>query len=489
LFDFDTPVRRTAALAGVLMIFAAAAAAQPVRGFRQDQADLALATLSQARTQGLDPSGFRVDEATNLLHSAEPTQQARGQDLLRASLLAYAKSQHGGRVDRGKLPENWAIRPSPYDAAGELDQALAQDHLAAWVQDQPPPFEGYGRLLEARARYEAILAAGGWSVIPEGPSLKPGSKGPRVEALRRRLAVEDPATPAAQSQLYDKPLAEAVARAQARYGLNMDGAAGASTIAALNVSAEQRLNQIDVNLERWRWLPRSLPPDRLEVNIPAATLDAFQGGKISLSMRTIVGRPTGETPSFQADVETIVFYPPWNIPSTIARKEIWPKERKHPGYMAHERISVKSDGSLVQKPGPKNSLGLVKFDLPNPFTVYLHDTPSRSLFAKDVRTLSHGCMRLEKPYDLAKLLLKDDADWPAARIDSALQGGATIRAPLKTPTPVFVIYRSAFVDGQGQMNFRSDVYGWDEQLQGLLAAGGGGSGGLAKATLAPCGHG
>ncbi len=189
-----------------------------------------------------------------------------------------------------------------------------------------------------------------------------------------------------------------------------------------------------------------------------------------LSMRAIVGRPRNGTPSFIDEIESIVLFPPWNVPSTIAAKEIWPKARRTPGYLARQRFVVRPGGGLQQLPGPKSALGLVKFDLPNRYSIYLHDTPAKSLFAKDNRYFSHGCMRLQKPYDLAKWLLRSDPAWPAARIDEVLAGPAvTQHVPLVRPVPVYIFYFTAFVDEAGQVNFVPDPYGWDGKLSAMLA--------------------
>ena len=206
----------------------------------------------------------------------------------------------------------------------------------------------------------------------------------------------------------------------------------------------------------------------MELNIAAAELALHDPGAPAMTMRAIVGRPDKRTPMFQDRVLAVVFNPPWNVPPEIAAKEIWPKIRRDPGYMRREGFVVRPGGGLQQLPGPRCALGTIKFDLSNPFGVYLHDTPSRSLFAQDSRALSHGCMRLEKPNALAKRLLRGDPDWSEIRIDLALAGAKTVRAPLKRPVPVFVFYWTAFVDDDGQMEFRPDLYGWDRQLLSAL---------------------
>jgi murein L,D-transpeptidase YcbB/YkuD len=441
--------------------------------------------LAQAPAQGFDPAAFDSTAAAAQLKSSDPLVRGQGQARLIAQSLAYARAQHGGRMD-GRFPENWAIRPGPYDAQADFDAALAAHGLAGWAASLPPPDERYAALIKVYARYQDIAAHDGWTSLAVKPALKLGATGDRVEALRRRLAVEDaavpppayvpmpPVTPPAKAvppvPLYDAALAEAVARAQTRYGLNPDGAAGPGTIAALNTPVEARLGQIRANLERWRWTPREMPAYRVELNIADASLVMFDAGKPALSMRAIVGQPSKQTPMFADRILAVVFNPPWNVPADIAASEIWPKIHRDPGYMAREGFVVRPGGGLQQLPGPECALGNIKFDLSNAFGVYLHDTPTRTLFAQDRRTLSHGCMRLEKPNLLAKRLLQDDSAWTQTRIDITLLAGKTVRAPLPAPVPLYVFYWTAFVDDEGQAAFRSDVYRWDQALLARLGA-------------------
>jgi murein L,D-transpeptidase YcbB/YkuD len=433
-------------------------------------AALLLKTLRSADAQGLQPDTAALDRVRGELASTDPAEREAGLARLRAQAIAYARAQHGLRLPSDRFPHDWGLRPAPYDAAAEFDRALAGGRLADWLSNLPPPFPAYGRLVLAYGRYRAIVGQGGWPSVPTGPSLKPGATGARVEALRRRLAVEDGTVPPGpEPDSFDQGLAEAVMRAQARYGLITDGIAGPATLAALNVPADERLMQIGANLERWRWVPRYLAPDRVEVNIAAAMAVEYAAGAPALTTRIVVGRPGWPTPSFRDAIESIVFHPPWNVPPKIAAKEVWPKIRRIPGYMRRERFVVRPNGQLQQLPGPKSALGLIKFNLPNPYGVYLHDTPSKSLFAKDFRAQSHGCMRVEKPVELAKRLLRDDAAWPEARIDEELaSGGPTLEVRLPRPVPVYVFYWTVLPDEQGQVGFRQDVYGWDRTLMAAL---------------------
>jgi murein L,D-transpeptidase YcbB/YkuD len=465
-----------------------AAGASPTGGLGGDAAEvigdedaaILLSTLSNAPSQGFEANEFDPAPAAALLGSADPVLHSRGEQLLAAAAVAYARAQHGERLE-GRFPGNWAIRPAAYDGTADFNAALEDHRIADWVATLPPPDQRYQRLVLAYARYQAIAANGGWRSVATSVSLKPGATGRAVEALRQRLAAEDP-TIAAMEQAagshasgvappasYDAVLAAAVSRAQVRYGLGASGVANAATIAALNVPVDRRLAQITANLERWRWSPRNLPPYRVELNIAEASLALYNAGAPALEMRVIVGRPSKQTPMFEDGIKAVVFNPPWNVPVDIAATEVWPRIRRDPGYMAREGYVVRPDGGLQQLPGPQCALGNIKFDLSNPFGVYLHDTPSRSLFARDSRALSHGCMRLEKPNVLAKRLLAGDPAWPETRIDFAIAGGKTVRAPLMTPVPLYVFYWTAFVDDDGQVEFRQDVYRWDERLLSLLA--------------------
>ena len=248
-----------------------------------------------------------------------------------------------------------------------------------------------------------------------------------------------------------------------------------ATLAALNVPVETRLVQLQANMERWRWAPRIWPASRIEANIAAQEMSAFQDNALVLEMRAAPGRPDDQTPILSSEVQSVVFDPPWNVPSSIATKELWPKEAAHPGYLASHGYRIISTGPeggrrIQQKFGPKSALGKIKFDFPNDYSVYLHDTPSRAAFSKTSRAVSHGCVRLQRPLELANLLFQGDSDWSPERIDDTIAKGDTVRAPLDKPMPIFIMYWTAFLDVKGRVNFRDDVYNWDSTLMGLIAA-------------------
>ncbi len=443
---------------------------------RGDQIALLMQTLADAPDQGFRTGEFMPAGLDALLRSADQGDRLRGAALLKAAILAYAKGQHGGRLPTALFQKNWGMRPGPYDAEAEFNFALTQDRLTQWLAALPPPFDRYKGLQTALVQYRAIAAKGGWGEVEDGPALSLGSSGSRVLALRERLAAEDPQSALdTGSASFDSPLQTAVQQFQHNVGLDPSGLVDKKTAEALNISVQARITQIQANMERWRWVPRIWPGTRIEANIAAQEMDAFIDNALVLEMRAAPGRPDDQTPMLSSQVESVVFNPPWNVPSSIAAKELWPKERAHPGYLAshgYRLISTGDDGGqrIQQKSGPKSALGLIKFDFPNDYAVYLHDTPSHAAFGRSSRTVSHGCVRLQRPRELADLLFKDDPDWPAERIDQVIADGKTIRAPLDKPTPIFLMYWTAFLDVRGRVNFRDDVYGWDADLMGLIAA-------------------
>jgi murein L,D-transpeptidase YcbB/YkuD len=216
-------------------------------------------------------------------------------------------------------------------------------------------------------------------------------------------------------------------------------------------------------------MPRARALPRVDLNVADASLVYLAPGAAPLPMRIVVGQPKKRTPMFQDHIKAVVLNPPWLVPDDIARKEIWPKIRKDPGYAAREGFVVKAGGRLEQQPGPRCALGTIKFDLSNPFGVYLHDTPARSLFSKAYRALSHGCMRVQEPNQLAKRILASDPKWTPEAIDLAILVGKTVRIPLKAPIAVYAAYWTAFVDDDGVVEFRSDIYGWDKAVLVRLA--------------------
>lgn len=401
------------------------------------------------------------------LASADPAVRADADAALARAATRLATLEHG-RIDNPRAVDaDWALRVA-YDAQRDFDAARDGGRVPAWVATLPRTNPGYLALLAERRRYEAIRHGGGWPSVPEGSDLRLGAAGGRVAALRARLETEGfLAATAGAPAVFDAPLAAAVAVFQKHHRTQSDGVVNARTLRALNVPVEDRLRAIDASLERERWLPDRLPPERIEVDVARAHATLFAGDKPVLTMRAIVGAPRHRTPIFRARVTGIVFNPPWNVPTSIAAAELYPKERRFPGYFAGHGFYV-ADGRLIQRAGPKASLGLVKFDLDDPFGVYLHDTPARGLFKQHHRALSHGCMRLEAPRELAAALLSTQG-WDRGAIDAIIAAGATKRVGLRAPMPTIVVYRTAQIGPDGRAMFRRDIYGWDAKLIAALS--------------------
>jgi murein L,D-transpeptidase YcbB/YkuD len=446
----------------------------PQVALRPDQVALLMRTLAGADAEGFDPGAFTPPGLDAQLQSRDPAARRAAQTRLVALTLRYASAVHASRLPPDAFMYEWGLRPDPFDPAPGFVQAVQTDHLADWLAGLPPPYTGYDSLRQGLKAYRAIAAAGGWDVLPEGPDLKLGAKGPRVAALRARLAVEDAKVDAAGGAVFDAGLAAALARAQKRFGLEPTGVLDKATLAVLNVPVDRRIGQIIANMERWRWLPTELPADRIQVNIAAAVLTVFHEDSPVLSMRAATGRPGDETPMLESTIQSIVLNPPWNVPTDIANKELWPKERAHPGYFRrNDFIVIKTpEGGvrLQQKAGPKAALGHVKFDFANKYGVYLHDTPTHSTFGRYARLVSHGCVRLEKPVLLANTLLQGSSQWTPDAVDQTIAGGDTTRAMLPKPIAVYLLYWTAYMGPDGQMNFRGDPYGWDQVLMQRIAA-------------------
>ncbi|MEN2784969.1 murein L,D-transpeptidase [Sphingomonas qilianensis] len=428
--------------------------------------------LSEKQARQLAQLLDRDAVAQGLREDATPRAASMDREALVGAALDHARAVHAGRLAPSDFQPEWGIRPQQYDPLPGFSDAVRRDRLAAWIAALPPPYAGYDTLVAGLARYREIAAAGGWATLSAGPELKPGASGAAVAALRKRLAVEDSEFDASGDR-YDAALIDAMRRAQRRYGLNPVGLAGAQTIAALNVPVQDRVRQIMANMERWRWLPAEIEQNRVQVNIAAAVLTVFQGDSPVMSMKAVTGRPGDETPMLVSRIHSVVLNPPWNVPTSIAMRELWPKEKANPGYLKRNGfrvIDTGDGGKRLQQSSERSALGRYKFDFDNNFSVYLHDTPAQAGFARFDRLASHGCVRLEKPADLAKLLLKTTPEWQEAQIDTTVAAGKTVRAKMADPVAVYLLYWTAFANPAGQVSFRADPYRWDGTLAAKIEA-------------------
>ncbi|HYL50037.1 MAG TPA: L,D-transpeptidase family protein [Stellaceae bacterium] len=440
---------------GMLNRFYAARDYRPV-WTPERRSELATA-LTEAPSQGLDPGAFAVPNA-----DATATEI-----LLSDAFMRYALALGHGLVTMDEVYGDWGMPQPALDPTAMLVRAL--DHgVAATLAALPPQDADYARLRQAYLRYRDFTQRAAWVPISVKLPLKPGATGADVVKLRQRLATEG-FVPPGDSPVLDSALSAAVSRFQAARGLPPDGAVGLATLTALNVTPGARLRTIRLNLERRRAMPREEPPARVVVNVPDAMVVLYQPGQPPLKMRAVVGDPKHQTPVLGATMNALRLNPPWVVPQSITVKEILPHARKDPDYLTNNNY-VFEGAQLIQRPGPKNALGKIKFELPNRFDVYLHDTPAKTLFARSRRALSHGCIRVEDPRALAQRLMADDPKWTMDAIDAAVATGKTQRVMLPHPIPVSIVYWTAYVDDDGTVEFRNDVYGRDQRLDDALLA-------------------
>jgi murein L,D-transpeptidase YcbB/YkuD len=451
-------------LGGRLVDRDALIAAYRTHGFRPvweaAKQEALLKALGLADMQGLDPTDYAIPAVVDKLE----------RDLLLTdAFLRYGSALARGRVTLREADPDWLIQPPPFDGPALLDRALAGD-VGDVLGDLAPHDPAYLRLLTALQHYRELAKTQAWSRLTLTLPMGMGATGDEVQQLRHRLAAEG-FLKSDEGDSFDDALQEAVRHFQTVRGLTVDGSIGAGTLAALNVSAAARVQQIRLNLERWRSIPRSLPANRVEVNVAAASAALYKNGEPVLAMRAIVGAPGHPSPVLRARIVSVLFNPPWNIPSSIIINEIRPALKKDPNYLAKQGyVYVEHAGGqqLQQPPGPKNALGRLKFEMPNSEDVYLHDTPSHNLFAKARRALSHGCIRLENPRGLASALLAPLPDSEPSAINQAIDAGATRSQLLPHSEPVWLLYWTAFVDVDGTVEFRDDVYGRDHRLMAAL---------------------
>ncbi|MFO1140788.1 MAG: L,D-transpeptidase family protein [Amaricoccus sp.] len=455
------------------------------------------AALVAAPAQALPLRSDDIEALTRVFGpTAAPAGDAEREVAATRAYLGLADDMAAGVLAPGSLYPDIQVRPShPAPAAlmALLDKAPLPDVLAGLQPADPD----YARLVAEKARLEALDAGASWGPdVPDGPTMHPGDADPRVSALRARLArlgylVPDGETAGSD---FDPTLQDAVEAFQADYGLNADGVVGSLTLDAINAPTETRLAQVAVNLERLRWLNRSPEPRYLFVNIPDFTVRLIEDGKTSWESKVVVGKThVTETPEFSGVVKYMVVNPTWHIPDSIAIRDYLPKLQKDPLVLQRQNIRLLTragteiDPSLVdfsqytpesfpfrikQRPSDDNALGKVKFLFPNQNSVYMHDTPHRDLFARDVRAFSNGCIRLQKPVELADIVLQGQVPDPQATFDALLATGKEKTVTLERTIPVHIDYRTVWFDDAGSVHYRPDVYGRDAKVFDALVAAG-----------------
>jgi len=349
----------------------------------------------------------------------------------------------------------------------KMDPVIMADSLLTKTHSDDKYYEQvndmYGNLKNNLQLYLDIVRAGGWPVIPSAKLIKKGQALPSIPAIKKRLQLTKDMPGTDSSDLFTDTLELAVKKFQLRHGYKQDGVITATLIKDMNVPAVERLQQILLNMDRMRWMPQKPTGNLIIVNLPEFMLHVYDGNKVLFDMVVVVGKVGNNTMMFNGDLNQIYFSPYWNVPQSIIKSEILPAIARNPGYL--ERKNMERVGAGIrQRPGPGNALGKVKFIFPNSFNMYFHDTPSKSLFGQDKRAFSHGCIRLKEPQKMAEWLLRNDPDWNTEKIVAAMNQTTEKGVKLKNPVPVFIIYYTAWVDHDGELNFRDDVYQHDSEL-------------------------
>ena len=448
----------------------------------------AIAVLNTARQHGYSAEEYGAAELLTMSQEVEQIDKESPKRLehnaqfdvkLTAGLLALGRDVAIGRFTDSK----WKSQRKAPDFVAALAK-VADGDAKEWIDAVRPQHPEYVALAKALDALHGQKEKGGW---PSVPSIsKPGASGPAVAALRQRLAMSGQlkGDPAANSN-YDADVEAAVKAFQELHGIKATGVVDKETLAALNVPLEARMRQVALNLQRWRWMPDDLGARHFMVNIPNFHVYAREQGKTVMDIRVVVGKVGNNTPLFSDEMESVVFSPYWNIPDSIAQGETLPAIAKDPSYLARQNMEIvrtsgeKVDASEVdwnnpealkgfsfrQRPGAGNALGHVKFLFPNQHNVYLHDTPADNLFGKPTRAFSHGCVRVEEPEQLAKYVLKDYPEWDEQSIGTAMHSGVEKHVKLKEKIPVHIVYFTSWVDENGGLHFKPDIYGYDNSAE------------------------
>ena len=460
-----------------------------------------LTAIRSAGQEALDPAAYHLQPLEQSVQALEyPQHAAKPEFVVEAELLAtdafftYASHLLNGRINPQDVDPQWRASVKETDLLELLQGALETRQIAAVFASLMPAHAGYIHLRRALQRYRNTAKVGGWPAIPGDCPLQNGDHGLRVLILRARLRAEDEQYDQRlpMTRTFDVDLKQAVYDFQRRYGLQVNGTVGEATLAALNVSIADRIRQIELNMERWRWLPQYFGERYLIVNIANFELQIVEKEKRLTTMRAAVGQYYRQTPVFSTPLTRLVLNPHWFVPKTIAVEDMLPRIKENPAYLARHHLRVfqgswddpqeidalSIDWSAVtsenfnyrlrQDPGPDNALGRMKFILANSYDVYIHDTPVHEQFKQMKRTFSSGCIRIEDPIALAEYLLKDHPQWSPQKLRTAIESGISQIIQLIDPIPVYLVYWTAWTDENSHVHFREDIYGRDRALDQAL---------------------
>ena len=464
---------------------------------KKNREDL-ISSLENSDEEGLLPRDYHLDAIKSLINKSaygklSDVDMADLDLLLTDAMILYAGHLVSGKVSQSELRTEWdlSINEGPENPDSLLTVTLGQHQIKQVLESFKPKSPFYDKLKVWLKEYRELASKGGWNKIPEGETLKKGMSNDRVVDVRKYLSITKDLSASANQDnpLYDEELELAVKKFQFRHNLTEDGAIGKGTLAQMNMSVEDRIGMMRLNLERTRWALHHPDDDFLIVNIAGFNIKRIQNNKIVYESRVIVGKNHKESPIFKDEVEYIVFNPTWTLPYSIATHETLPKLKKDPGYLAAKQMDIMDrNGKILdpnsidfnkystgnfpfiirQRAGPHNALGQVKFIFPNKYAVYLHDTPSRSLFNREDRAFSHGCIRLEDKWELAMGLLNEPDVWNMDKINQILDSGKTTQINLKEHVDIYILYWTAGVDRDDNLYFERDVYNRDAAVLDAL---------------------
>jgi L,D-transpeptidase YcbB len=463
--------------------------------------------VEKADEDGLEPSRYTPSVLKSIVSGNKFLPEVDADLFLSHAFLQYLSDASTGMITPKKLEPEVPMTPRKVDVIASLLSIIASDDVASGISSILPPHPEYTALKKALAKYKCIREYGGWVRIPNGKTILPGAKDPRISLIAKRLnqegylrqgfTLQHPSSLELEDEglEYTGDLIDAVMAFQENHGLNADAVLGPDTIAELNVPVSERIEQIRINLERWRWMPQDFGHKHVRINIAGFELTAYRGENKELQMRTVVGKNYRQTPMFSSHMTDIIFNPFWHVPGSIAKDIVLPEMVKDPEYYKKGRFEFFERGEdkqlkpvdpetidftnldpantsyiLRQKPGAHNALGRIKFNIDNPWSIYVHDTSDPQLFMRESRTLSSGCIRIEHPLDLAYFLLENDAEWNKDKINNEYEHSKrkSVKVALPEKVDVHIHYWTAWVNDKGDVQFRKDVYGQDEAIKKSL---------------------
>ncbi len=426
--------------------------------------------LSNLHEEGLRKFPPYINELDSLLMNdqlADINNDLETELLLSSLYFYYASHVWEGMDESTVKAQEWYLPRKKVNAVDLLDSLLNNGGKVLQMEERPL-YRQYYLLRDALKIYRELADKGGWPAIhTDQKKIVKGDSLAVIADIKSRLLISGDLSYADSSIVFDETLEAAVKKFQERHGLEVDGIIGAAMIRTMNIPVEKRIEQIMINMERCRWVPAQLNHEYLVVNIPDFKLYAFDGDSLLWSMNVVVGQALHKTVIFYGELKYVVFSPYWNVPNSIYKNEILPAMKRDPNYLARNNMEEYAHG-VRQKPGPGNSLGLVKFLFPNSYNIYLHDTPSKNLFSKSSRAFSHGCIRVADPMFLSKFLLKDQPEWTEEKITAAMHSGKEKYITMKQTMPVYIAYLTSFVTSDGNLQFREDIYKRDQRMEKLI---------------------